>query len=197
MLRLRRSPNTNESTLVSSPRTIFCTPMSAMPTTFVEGECVVGLTSLFTNQGLATPPLDFTVSDRVRAGTTCRAEILAAFNRLDGNGPPKWHAREEVIAEVRRVNRRYPAGTIRRVLWYDVIGRGATMTMSQRARSSGTTDVSAAPAAVGCLTRVERSLSSGSVTGGVHSRGQKFPSGLRESTAFRFETRYCTLPLCR
>lgn len=84
---------------------------------------VVELTALFANQGLTAPPLDFTVSDRVRAGTTCRAEILAAFNRLDGDGPPKWHARDEVIAEVRRMNRRYPAGTIRRILLYDLVGR--------------------------------------------------------------------------
>ena len=84
---------------------------------------LVELTSLFTNQGLTAPPLDFTVSDRVRRGTTCRAEILSAFNRLDGDGPPRWHARDEVIAEVRRVNRRYPAGTIRRILHYDLVGR--------------------------------------------------------------------------
>ncbi len=43
---------------------------------------LVELTTIFTNQGLTAPPLDFTVSDRVRAGTTCRAEILEAFNRL-------------------------------------------------------------------------------------------------------------------
>lgn len=82
----------------------------------------VELTSLFTNQGLTAPPLDFTVSDRVRAGTTCRAEILAAITRLDGDGPPRWHARDEVIAEVRRVNRRYPADTVRRILLYDLVG---------------------------------------------------------------------------
>jgi hypothetical protein len=85
---------------------------------------LVELTSLFTNQGLTAPPLDFTASDRVRAGTTCRAEILAALNRLDGGGSPKWHQMAEVIAEVQRVNRRYPAGTIRRVLCYDLVGRG-------------------------------------------------------------------------
>jgi len=92
-------------------------------TTVNEGSSWVELTSLFTNQGLTAPTLDFTVSDRVRAGTTCRAEILAAFNRLDGDGPPKWHARDEVIAEVRRVNRHYPLGTIRRILVYDLVGR--------------------------------------------------------------------------
>ncbi|TEX45482.1 MAG: hypothetical protein B7C54_10395 [Acidimicrobiales bacterium mtb01] len=81
------------------------------------------LTSLFTNHGLTAPTLDFKVSDRVRAGTTCRAEILAAFKRLDGDGPPQWHAREEVIAEVRRVNARYPSGTVRRILVYDLVGR--------------------------------------------------------------------------
>jgi hypothetical protein len=86
----------------------------------------VELTSLFANQGLTAPPLDFTVSGRVRAGTTCRAEVLAAFNRLDGDGPPRWHSRDEVIAEVRRVTQRYPAGTIRRILGYDLAGR-ATM----------------------------------------------------------------------
>jgi hypothetical protein len=83
----------------------------------------VDLTSLFTNQGLTAPALGFTVPDRVRTGTTCRAEILAAFKRLDGDGPPKWHSREELIAEVRRMNRRYPAGTIRRILLYDLVGR--------------------------------------------------------------------------
>ena len=87
---------------------------------------MVDLTVLFTNQGLTAPALDFTVSDRVRAGTTCREEILRAIERLDGGGPPKWHQRDEIIAEVQRVNRRYPAGTIRRVLCYDLIGR-ATM----------------------------------------------------------------------
>jgi len=83
---------------------------------------MVELTSLFTNQGLTAPPLDFTVSDRVRAGTTCRAEILAAINRLDGEGPPRWHSRDAVIDEVRRVSQRYPAGTIRRILQYDLVG---------------------------------------------------------------------------
>lgn len=99
------------------------TASHAMPKVLAEGESVVELTSLFTNQGLTAPPLDFTVSGRVRAGTTCRAEVLAAFNRLDGDGPPRWHARDEVIAEVRRMNRRYPAGTIRRILLYDLVGR--------------------------------------------------------------------------
>jgi len=83
---------------------------------------MVDLTSLFTNRGLTAPPLDFAVSGRVRAGTTCRAEVLAAFNRLDGDGPPRWHSRDEVIAEVRRVSQRYPAGTIRRSLCYDLVG---------------------------------------------------------------------------
>lgn len=67
---------------------------------------LVELTALFTNRNLTAPPLDFTVSDRVRAGFTCRSEILAAINRLDVGGPPRWHARDEVIAEVRRVTRR-------------------------------------------------------------------------------------------
>jgi len=84
---------------------------------------VVELTGLFTNRGLTAPPLDFTVSDRDRAGTTCRAEILAALNRLDGEGPPSWHSRGEVIAEVQRATPRYPAGTIRRILQYDLVGR--------------------------------------------------------------------------
>ncbi len=81
------------------------------------------LTVLFTNHGLTAPPLDFTVSDRVRAGTTCRAEILAAINRLDGDGPPAWHSREDIIVEVRKVTPRYPSGTIRRILLYDLVGR--------------------------------------------------------------------------
>ena len=83
---------------------------------------MVELTSLFTNQGLTAPPIDFTVSDRVRAGTTCRAEILAALKRLDGDGPPQRHSRDEVISEVRRATRRYPVGTIRRILVYDLVG---------------------------------------------------------------------------
>ena len=84
---------------------------------------VVDLTSLFANHGLTAPPFDFTASDKVRAGSTCRTEILAAFNRLDGDGPPKWHARDDVIAEVRRVTPRYPVGTIRRILLYDLFDR--------------------------------------------------------------------------
>jgi hypothetical protein len=84
---------------------------------------MVELAALFTNRGLTAPPLDFSVAGRVRAGTTCRAEILAALNRLDGGGQPQWHSRDEVIAEVRRVNLRYPAGTIRRILLYDLIDR--------------------------------------------------------------------------
>jgi len=83
---------------------------------------VVELTALFTHQGLTAPPLDFSVSGRARSGTACRAEILAAVDRLDGDGPPQWHGRDEVIAEVRRVIRRYPAGTIRRILLSDLVG---------------------------------------------------------------------------
>ena len=84
---------------------------------------MVELAALFANHGLTAPMLDFTVSDRVRAGTTCRAEILAAINRLDGDGPPRWHSRDEVIAEVQRVTQRYPVATIRRILLYDLVGR--------------------------------------------------------------------------
>ncbi len=84
---------------------------------------MVDLTVLFTNHDLTAPPLDFTVSNRLRVGTTCRAEILAAIHRLDGDGPPAWHARDEVTAEVRRVTRRYPVGTVRRILLYDLVGR--------------------------------------------------------------------------
>lgn len=80
------------------------------------------LTALFADEGLTAQPLDFTFSDRVGAGTTCRAEILTALNRLDGDGPPTWQARDEVIAEVSRVNRRYPVGTIRRIPVYDFVG---------------------------------------------------------------------------
>lgn len=88
-----------------------------------EISSLVELTSLFTNQGLTARTLDFTVSDRVRAGTTCRAEILAAISRLDGDGPPQWHFRSAVIAEVRRMTTRYPAGAIRRILLCDLVGR--------------------------------------------------------------------------
>ena len=84
---------------------------------------LVELTALFTNRSLTAPALDFTVSDRVRAGTTCRAEILAAFDRLDGDGLPSWYSRQDVIAEVRRATRRYPSGTVRRILLYDLVGR--------------------------------------------------------------------------
>lgn len=84
---------------------------------------LVELTALFANHGLTSPPLDFRVSDRVRARTTCREEILAAIRRLDGGGPPRWHLRDKVIAEVERVTTRYPAGTIRRILQYDLVGR--------------------------------------------------------------------------
>ena len=84
---------------------------------------MVELAALFANHGLTAPMLDFTDSDRVRAGTTCRAEILAAINRLDGDGPPRWHSRDEVIAEVQRVTQRYPVATIRRILLYDLVGR--------------------------------------------------------------------------
>lgn len=80
-------------------------------------------TALFAHRGLTAPPLDFTISDRVRAGTTCRAEILAAINRLDGDGPPRWHSRDEVIAEVRRATTKYPVATIRRIMLYDLVGR--------------------------------------------------------------------------
>jgi hypothetical protein len=83
---------------------------------------MVELTALFANHGLTASTPDFTVSDRVRAGSTCRAEILAAFNRLDGAGARRWHVRDEVIAEVLRANHRYPEGTIRRVLLYDLCG---------------------------------------------------------------------------
>jgi len=92
---------------------------------------MVELTALFTNHGLTAPTLDFTVSDRVRARSTCRSEILAAFNRLDGGGPPQWHTREEVIAEVHRVNRRYSASTIRRILCYDLVGHATPNHVSQ------------------------------------------------------------------
>jgi len=84
---------------------------------------LVDVTVLFANQGLTAPALDFTLSDRVRAGATCRAEILADIHRLDGDGPPSWHSRDEVITEVRRVTRRYPDGTVRRILLYDLVGR--------------------------------------------------------------------------
>jgi len=50
-------------------------------------------------------------------------EILAAFHRLDGDGPPRWHSRDEILAEVRRVTPRYPSGTVRRILLYDLVGR--------------------------------------------------------------------------
>lgn len=84
---------------------------------------MVELASLFANQGLTAPTLDFRVSDRVRARTTCRKEILAAIRRLDGGGPPRWHSRAEIPAEVQRVTTRYPVGTIRRILQYDLVGR--------------------------------------------------------------------------
>lgn len=84
---------------------------------------MVELTALFANHGLTAPTLDFTVSDRVRAGSTCREEILAAIHRLDGDGAPRWHSRDEVIAEVQRVTQRYPVATIRRILLYDLVGR--------------------------------------------------------------------------
>jgi len=84
------------------------------------------LTALFANQGLTAPELDFRIPGRVRAGTTCRQQILLAIERLDGGGPAQWHSRDEIIAEVQRVNRRYPSETIRRVLSYDLIG-GATV----------------------------------------------------------------------
>lgn len=54
---------------------------------------------------------------------TCRKEILAAIGRLDRVGPSRWHARGEVVAEVRRLNRRYSPGTMRRILVYDLVGR--------------------------------------------------------------------------
>ena len=57
-------------------------PSVAISAIFAEGELVAELTALFTNRALTAPPLDLTVFDRVRAGTTCSAEILAAFNRL-------------------------------------------------------------------------------------------------------------------
>lgn len=63
--------------------------------TFVE------LTALFANHGLVAPSLDFTVSGRTRAGTTCQAEILAAINLLDGDGPLQWHSLDAVIAKVK------------------------------------------------------------------------------------------------
>jgi hypothetical protein len=84
---------------------------------------LVELTSIFTNQGLTAPPRDFSVSDRVRAGTTCRKEMLAAIGRLNGAGPSRWHSQDEVVAEVRLATLRYPAGTIRRILLYDLVGR--------------------------------------------------------------------------
>ena len=84
---------------------------------------LVELAALFANHGLTAPTLDFTVSDRVRAGSTCREEILAAIHRLDGDGAPRWHSRDEVIAEVQRVTQRYPVATIRRILLYDLVGR--------------------------------------------------------------------------
>lgn len=84
------------------------------------------LTALFANRGLTAPTLDFTDSDRVRTGSTCRTEILAAVNRLDGGGPPRWHSRDEVIAEVLRVTRGYPSGTVRRILLYDLVGRSTS-----------------------------------------------------------------------
>jgi hypothetical protein len=54
---------------------------------------------------------------------TCRKEILAAICRLDGDGPSRWHSQDEVVAEVRLATLRYPAGTIRRILLYDLVGR--------------------------------------------------------------------------
>ncbi len=81
------------------------------------------LTSLFTNQGLTAPPIDFSVPSRVRSGSTCRDEILLAIQRLDDVGPPRWHTRGEVIAEVQRATQRYPVGSIRRILLYDLVGR--------------------------------------------------------------------------
>ena len=84
---------------------------------------MVELTALFTNHGLTAPAVDFTVVGRVRAGSTCREEILAAIRRPDGNGAPRWYSRDEVIAEVQRVTQRYPVATIRRILLYDLVGR--------------------------------------------------------------------------
>ena len=84
---------------------------------------MVELSALFTNHGLTAPAIDFTVSGRVRSRTTCRFEVLQAMKRLDGAGPKRWHTRDEIIAEVQRVVSRYPAGTIRRVLLYDLSGR--------------------------------------------------------------------------
>ena len=84
------------------------------------------MAALFSNRGLTAPTLGFRVSDRVRAGSTCRTEILAAINRLDGSGPPRWHSRDEVNAEVLRVTWRYPSGTVRRILLYDLVGRSTS-----------------------------------------------------------------------
>lgn len=84
------------------------------------------LAALFSNRGLTAPTLGFRVSNRVRAGSTCRTEILAAINRLDGSGPPRWHSRDEVNAEVLRVTWRYPSGTVRRILLYDLVGRSTS-----------------------------------------------------------------------
>ena len=84
---------------------------------------VLELSALFANHGLTAPPIDFTVSGRVRSRTTCRFEVLQAMKRLDGTGPHRWHTCDEIIAEVQRVVSRYPAGTIRRVLVYDLTGR--------------------------------------------------------------------------
>lgn len=83
------------------------------------------LSRLFTNRALTTSALQHPVAERVRAGTTCRAEILAAMARLYAGGPPQWHARDVIVAEVQRVASRYPVGTIRRVLLYDLVGRSA------------------------------------------------------------------------
>ena len=84
--------------------------------------CWVELTALFTNQGLTAPELKFGIPRRVRAGTTCRAEILAAVDRLDGGGPAKWHLRDDIIDEVQSATTRYSRSTIRRILSYDIAG---------------------------------------------------------------------------
>lgn len=56
------------------------------------------------------------------AGSTCRVEILAAVDRLDGGGPAKWHHRGDIIDEVQSRTPRYPRSTIRRILSYNVAG---------------------------------------------------------------------------
>ena len=64
-----------------------------------------------------------------------------AIRRLDGGGPPRWHLRDKIIAEVRRVNRRYSADTDRRILLYDLVGRTtfnhvASSVVERRVKSS-------------------------------------------------------------